>query len=163
MFKINPETEEDEWEVEVLLDTAFGPGRMALSSYSLRAGVEMIRELSVISRDDLGILCGVIRFWPIKVGGSDALLLGPIAVHPTRQGEGLGSILIRKGIDNARNQGWQNIVLIGDEPYYKRFGFTRSKGIVFPPPTDPDRILQLQLDGSTTCRLSGLVTKIDIA
>ena len=159
MFTLHPETPGDEWEVEALFDSAFGPGRFALSSYSLRSGVGPVRRLSAVARDDFGTLCGSIRFWPVKAGLADALLLGPVAVHPTRQGEGLGGILIRAGIARAREIGWQDILLVGDEPYYRRFGFSRAAGVAFPPPTDPDRVLHLKLDAEARPAISGRVSK----
>lgn len=163
MFSLYKESSEDELEVEVLFDAAFGPGRLALSSYSLRQGVRPAEHMSTVIRDDAGSLCGAIRFWPISVGKHVALLLGPVAVHQTRQGEGLGGLLIRDGIMRAREQGWHNILLIGDEPYYARFGFVRAAQIQFPPPTDPNRILILNLDYSLTQNISGKVSKLSIA
>ncbi len=159
MFRLQPETSEDAWEVEALLDSAFGPGRFALSSYRLREGVGPVRRLSAAARDEFGTLCGSIRFWPVKVGAADALLLGPVAVHPIRQGEGLGGMLIREGIRRAGETSWRDILLVGDEPYYGRFGFSRSAAVEFPPPTDPERVLQLRLDGSERPEIAGRVSK----
>ena len=78
----------------VPLDLAFAPGRAALSSYRLRDGVEPVAELCLVARDEYDALAGAIRYWPVRVGaaGHAALLLGPVAVHPTRQGEGLGAL-----------------------------------------------------------------------
>jgi predicted N-acetyltransferase YhbS len=61
------------------------------------------------------------------VGRAEALLLGPVAVHPTRQGEGLGAALIREGMARARADRWPRVILVGDAPYYGRFGFTGSR------------------------------------
>ncbi len=94
MYRLEEETEADWWEVEALYDLCFAPGRTALSSYRLRDGVPPVRELCLTLRDDYQILCAVIRYWPVRVGGRRVLLLGPVAVHPTHQGEGLGGILI---------------------------------------------------------------------
>ena len=90
MFELTPETKDDWWEVEALYDLAFAPGREALSSYRLRDGVARITDLSLVARDPEGILAGAIRFWPVQIGRAVVLLLGPVAVHPTYQGEGLG-------------------------------------------------------------------------
>ena len=62
----------------------------------------------------------------MDAGGPPALLLGPVAVHPTRQGEGLGALLIAESLARARELGWTRVILVGDEPYYRRFGFTRE-------------------------------------
>lgn len=139
------ESAEDWWEVEALYDLCFAPGREALSSYRLRDGVPPVAGLSLLARDEAGILGGAIRFWPVRIGAKDALLLGPVAVHPTRQGEGLGGFLIRESLARASELGWERVMLVGDEPYYSRFGFTRLDGVVMPPPTNPERVLGREL------------------
>ena len=159
-MKLQPEKQEDYWEIESLLDSAFGPSRFALSSYSLREGIEAVQQLSFVARDEFGTLCGTVRFWPIQVGESVALLLGPIAVHPTRQGEGLGAMLMSAGIKAAKREGWKDILLVGDEPYYRQFGFVQAEGVDFPPPTNPERVLCLQLnDFNDQFKPTGRVTK----
>ena len=141
MIELKPETPEAWWEVEALYDLCFAPGREALSSYRLRDGVPPLAELSRVARDADGILAGAIRFWPIRVGTAEALLLGPVAVHPTRQAEGLGGALIRDSLSAARTGGWDRVVLVGDAPYYSRFGFVPLPDVVMPPPTNPARVL----------------------
>ncbi|WOI57344.1 N-acetyltransferase [Palleronia sp. LCG004] len=142
MTGLREETPADWWEVEALFDLSFAPGRTALSSYRLRDGVDPVRELCLVSRDEGGILGGAIRVWPVTIGGQyDALLLGPVAVHPTRQGEGLGGLLIRAVLSRAEALGWCRIMLVGDAPYYGRFGFTRLATVEMPPPTNPERVL----------------------
>lgn len=159
MFQITPETQEDYWEVEQLFDLSFAPGREALSSYRLRAANDPVSDLCLVGRDADGILAGAIRFWPITIGtpGRICLLLGPIAVHPTRQGEGLGGILMREALGRARRAGWKRVLLIGDAPYYARFGFQRIDGIDFPPPTNPARILCLELENNAFEGVQGQV------
>ncbi len=141
LYTLAQEQPVDWWEVEALYDLCFAPGREALSSYRLRDDVEPIAGLSRVARDADGILAGAIRFWPVHVGASAALLLGPIAVHPTRQGEGLGGLLMSDGVERARDAGWVRVMLVGDRPYYRRFGFERLTGVEMPPPTNPDRVL----------------------
>lgn len=143
MIGLTPETEADWWEVEALFDLCFAPGREALSSYRLRDGVPPVTELSRLARDEAGILAGAIRFWPVRIGETraPALLLGPVAVHPTHQGEGLGGALIRDSLAAARDAGWDRVMLVGDAPYYGRFGFLPLSGVTMPPPTNPDRVL----------------------
>ncbi len=159
MYDLRPETEEDWWEVEALYDLCFAPGREALSSYRLRDGVEPVRGLSLVARDGDGILAGAIRFWPVLIGRDTALLLGPVAVHPTRQGEGLGGWLIRESLDLAARQGWERVLLVGDAPYYARFGFDRLDGVEMPPPTNPDRVLGLELTPGAWRNVAGKVTR----
>nr|WP_207186657.1 N-acetyltransferase [Rhodobaculum claviforme] len=138
------ERPEDLWEVEALYDLCFAPGREALSSYRLRADVAPVAALCLTLRDG-GVLAAAIRHWPVSVGGQAALLLGPVAVHPTRQGEGLGGWLIDESLARARALGWARVMLVGDAPYYSRFGFVRLEGVEMPPPTNPDRVLGLAL------------------
>lgn len=141
MYTLLPETGPDSFEVEALYDLCFAPGREALSSYRLRDEIPPVAELSHVARDGDGILAGAIRYWPVRVGTHEALLLGPVAVHPTRQGEGLASFLIRETMAMARQAGWARVMLVGDAPYYQRFGFDRLEGVVMPPPTNPERVL----------------------
>lgn len=143
MYRLNLETPEDWWEVENLFDTAFGPGRTGLSSYQLRQGADPVANLCFAARDGDGVLAGAVRHWAIRVGDGRALLLGPIAVHPTRQGEGLGAALMARALDEAARAGWCWVLLVGDAPYYERFGFSRAAAhdVAMPPPTNPDRVL----------------------
>ncbi len=161
MYRICREVPDDQLEVEYLFDLAFAPGRHALSSYRLREGVEPLAELSFVARDDLDVLAGAIRQWPVRIGDTPALLLGPIAVHPTRQGEGLGGQLIDFAVDAARVAGWEIAVLIGDAPYYRRFGFVpvHAQGITFPPPTNPNRILGLEIMPGALRSVQGQVVR----
>ena len=141
MIELSEESPADWWEVEALYDLCFAPGREALSSYRLRDGVPPVARLCLVARDDGGVLAGAIRFWPVRVGAARAALLGPVAVHPTRQGEGLGGWLIQEGAARARAAGWTRLLLVGDAPYYARFGFARLSAVEMPPPTNPDRVL----------------------
>ena len=156
-MELREETSQDWWEVEDLFDHCFAPGREALSSYRLRDGVAPVPELSLVARDDLNILAGAIRFWPVRVGGIAALLLGPIAVHPTRQGEGLGRFLIENALDRA--EGWERAMLVGDAPYYGKFGFAKLEDVHMPPPTNPERVLGRALSPGAWDGVSGNVTK----
>ncbi|WP_313136901.1 GNAT family N-acetyltransferase [Paracoccus jeotgali] len=149
----------DDWhEVEALMDLCFAPGRTALSSYRLREDVEPVADLCLLLRQR-GTLRAAIRYWPVRVGGRPALLLGPVAVHPTAQGEGLGGLLMRESLARARALGWQRVMLVGDAPYYSRFGFARLDGVEMPPPTNPDRVLGLELVPGAWVDVTGQVTR----
>lgn len=155
MYQFRQEDAGDQWEVEALYDLCFAPGREALSSYRLRDGVPPVAALCRVARDPGGILAGAIRYWPVHVGDHRALLLGPVAVHPTRQGEGLGGALMQDSLTIAWADGWPRVLLVGDAPYYGRFGFSRLAGVEMPPPTNPDRVLGIgEWDG-----ISGAVTR----
>ena len=140
-MELTQETGADWWEVEALYDLVFAPGREALSSYRLREDGPPVPGLCLVLRDSDGTLAAAIRYWPIVVGGAPALLLGPVAVHPTHQGEGLGGYIIRESLRRAAALGWRRVLLVGDAPYYGHFGFARLDGVEMPPPTNPARIL----------------------
>ena len=159
MFTLAQDRSEDWWEVEALYDTAFAPGRGALSSYRLRDDVAPVTELCRVARDAAGILGGAIRYWPVRVDHWEALLLGPVAVHPTAQGEGLGAALIRDTLVRAADLGHARVLLVGDAPYYARFGFTRLRDVVMPPPTNPDRVLGAELTPQAWQGVTGLVQR----
>lgn len=161
MTRIIAEQERDQAEVEQLLDLTFAPGRGALSSYRLRDASEPVRALCLCVRDDYDVIVGAIRYWPIRIRTASAdlpaLLLGPLAVHPTRQGEGLGARLMLASLEEARRLGWERVLLVGDAPYYARFGFRRAD-IVMPGPTNPDRILAKELVEGAMDGVSGRAT-----
>lgn len=163
MLRFLPERAGDADEVERLLDLAFAPGRTALSSYQLREGVAPIAALCRIARDDYDAVVGAIRCWPVRIGdaGAPALLLGPIAVHPTRQGEGLGAVLMRDTLADALRLGWTRVILVGDEPYYARFGFSRAmaSGLDFPGPVNRARLLARALEPGAFDGINGMVRR----
>lgn len=162
MYRLCPETDADTPEVEALLDLCFAPGRTALSSYRLRDGVPPVRDLCLLLRSGPAQgdpLVAAIRYWPVRVGGRPVLLLGPVAVHPTAQGEGLGGFLMRESLSRAAAMGWERVMLVGDAPYYGRFGFTRLDGVEMPPPTNPDRVLGLELTPGAWVDLRGPVER----
>ena len=158
MYQLEEETPDDLREVEALYDLCFAPGRTALSSYRLRDGVAPVKELCLTLRED-GVLAAAIRYWPVRVAGRPVLLLGPVAVHPTRQGEGLGGYLIHESLAEARRLGWARVMLVGDAPYYSRFGFRKIAGVVMPPPTNPDRVLGFDLVTGAWDGVTGEVEK----
>ncbi|WND01962.1 N-acetyltransferase [Temperatibacter marinus] len=142
----------DTAKIETLLDCVFGKERISKSSYSLRRNIEPVRGLSYVFRNREEIL-GTIRFWPVflqdfMTGSMDkVLLLGPLAVCSTLQGQGVGTALIRKGLTAARFQGYHRIVLVGDKDYYARFGFkpVEPNRVKMPNGEDAERLLYLDL------------------
>ena len=154
-----PETVQDWWEVEALYDLCFAPGRSALSSYRLRDGVDPIAELCLTARDAEGTLAGAVRNWPVRIGDHSAVLLGPIAVHPTRQGEGVAALLMQDCLTRAGAAGWARVMLVGDAPYYGRFGFEKLEDVVMPPPTNPQRVLGLSLQDKAWDGVKGPVAR----
>jgi predicted N-acetyltransferase YhbS len=156
-WAIRPERPEDADAVERLNDDGFGPGRYAKTAYRLREGVAAEAGLSFVAEGN-GMLLGSVRFWPVRAGDDAALLLGPLAVHSSMRGKGIGLALMAKGIEAARATRYTAILLVGDEPYYARAGFKRVGGIAFPGPVDRARILGLTL----TKEVSGRLTRAPI-
>ncbi len=141
-LNIQPETPEDDPAIEKLSERTFGPGRFARSAYRLREGVEHRRELSYTARIGT-LLVGSVRLTPITIGGTKALLLGPLTVEPPFRSRGVGRALMEASIKAAKDDGAKLILLVGDEPYYGRMGFAKvAPGRVkLPGPVDPDRVL----------------------
>lgn len=146
--------------IEHLLDLAFGSGRRSKTSYRLREGNSAAPGLSMVTRDPGVGVSGTISFWPLAIGAkqSPALLLGPLAVHPDRQGLGIGIALMREGLTRARLQGHGLVLLVGDEPYYGKVGFARlPEGLIgLPGPVDPARFLYRELTSGALEGVCGL-------
>ena len=139
---------------------AFGPGRFAKSAYRLREGVSQVAELAFVAVEK-GTLRGSVRFWPIMIGGHAALMLGPLAVQSDQRGRGIGVALMERALEEARVCGHEAVILVGDEPYYARVGFSKLPPgrIRFPGPVDPSRILGLSLKPGAALNLSGEVRR----
>ena len=162
-WQIRRERAEDAPRIAILTEAGFGPGRYAKSAYRLREGVQAVSNLGFVAVED-EVLRGSVRFWPIKVGDSDALLLGPLAVDRTQRGRGIGISLMQAGIAAAREAGWSAILLVGDEPYYARAGFVKLEAgrLRFPGPVDANRLLGLALADGALEGLSGQVRRAQI-
>ena len=162
-WTIRQETEADAGRIAFLTEAGFGPGRYAKSAYRLREGVRAAADLSFVAMED-GILRGSVRFWPVKVGAREVLLLGPLAVDSAQRGRGIGISLMQAGIAAAREAGWRAILLVGDEPYYSRAGFVKiAPGqLRFPGPVDQNRLLGLALVEGALEELSGDIRRAQI-
>jgi predicted N-acetyltransferase YhbS len=161
VLELIQESKEDWWEVENLFDLCFAPGREALSSYRLRDDLSPIGELCFLVRDETGAVGGAVRFWEAQISGKAVLLLGPIAVHPTRQGEGLGGYLMHESLSIATKTGWSRAMLVGDASYYSRFGFAKLPDVIMPPPTNSERILGKDLISGAWRGVTGQVARVD--
>jgi predicted N-acetyltransferase YhbS len=164
-WQIRLEAPGDAAGVEALNAEGFGPGRFAKSAYRLREGVAPVSALSFVAVDvdasGREVLRGSVRFWPIRVGGHEELLLGPLAVQSAQRGRGIGIALMQAGIAAAQAGPWRGILLIGDEPYYTKVGFSRLPPgrVRFPGPVDQNRILGLSLKAGELLNLSGEVRR----
>ena len=150
----------DHAEVETLLDLAFGGSRRTKTSYRLREGNTAADGLSLVTREDGFGITGSISFWPLIIGESQtpAILLGPLAIHPERQNQGLGKVLLHESLARSRAWGHKLIILIGDAPYYLKSGFQYvPRGqIDMPGPIDPKRLLYLDLVPGALVEAQGL-------
>ena len=135
--------------VEALLDRAFGRDRHGRTAYRLREGMDAIPELSFAAIED-GVLVGTIQCWPIALRGDDdslhpLVLVGPVAVEPSRQRGGLGKELVHQALDAALELDLDGaMMLIGDPEYYGRFwGFSAeaTTGWRLPGPVEAHRLL----------------------
>ncbi len=152
-FAIDRENAGDVVARERLLDRAMGEGRFRKSSEKLRRGRLPAEGLALVARDGDGHVIGTVRLWNVEAGVDasgnpvPALLLGPLAVDPDHEGKGLGGALMRAAITEAASRGHGAVLLVGDAPYYERFGFFSGKTahLVMPGPFERHRFLALEL------------------
>ncbi len=107
--------------------------------------------LSLVAEEG-GEVVGHIAFSPVSIddGAADWYGLGPVSVSPAAQGKGIGSALIREGLDRMAAAGAKGCVVMGDPAFYKKFGFRNEDGIVFPG-CAPQYFLALALSGQMAC------------
>ncbi len=160
-FTIVPQEPQHQNEIEHLLDEVFGLCRRVKTSYRLREGEKPVQGLSFVAVESGNRIVGAISFWNVFIGekGFRALLLGPLAVAPNRQGTGIGRGLMKLGLERAAQMGAKLVILVGDEPYYGRVGFRKvpAERLIMPGPVDPDRLLYLELQDGAMDEADGLV------
>jgi predicted N-acetyltransferase YhbS len=156
---LRQETAQDFSQREALLDLSFGPQRWRKTCERLREN-RLPAESLAFAAEENGVLVGTLRFWSLKAGDRhDALLLGPIAIDPALRSRGLGGRMIRHGLHRARELGHGAVLLVGDAPYYERFGFSRegAMSLDLPGPVDLARFLALELQPGALAGAHGLV------
>ena len=156
-LQIAPELSGDASTIGRLHARAFGPGRFARAAFRLREGGGFDARLSFVARVGT-LVTGSVRVSAITIGGEPALALGPLAVEPEFRRHGIGGALMQASIVAARARGHGLMILIGDEPYYGRFGFRRVTlgQIELPGPADPARVLALELRDGALAAAKGL-------
>ena len=105
-------------------------------------------------------IIAAVRMTEVTIGKiAGALLLGPLAVDPDFVGQGFGRRLISETMEDAQRGGIRLVVLVGDEPYYGRFGFKPvSPGqILLPGPVNPERLLAAELESGALAHYRGAV------
>ena len=147
--------------IERLHERAFGPGRFARTAFRLREGGGHLLDLSFTALVGT-LLVGSVRMTPVSAGTVPALMLGPLTVEPAFEGRGIGTALMRRAIEAARERGHSLVLLVGDLAYYRRFGFKRvpPRQLELPGPVDPDRLLALALDEDALQEAKGLVLPV---
>lgn len=140
LSRIEAEASADAAGVEALIMAAFGPGRFAKTAERLREGSRPAAGF-VARRGDR--IVGSVRLWPVLIGETAGLFLGPIAVDATCRSDGLGAELVQACLDQARSMAVGGVLLVGDRAYFERFGFVGAPEAVLPGPVDRRRVLWL--------------------
>lgn len=159
MYCLEHEAAADAPAVERLLDRAFGPQRHEKTCQRLRDDQRPSHELAFVVRQGADLVA-TIRFWDLEIGGTHrALLLGPLAVAEEHRSEGWGAKLVRYGLNQAALRGHSAVILVGDAPYYARFGFSPdlTVGMTLPGPVERARFLGLELTAGALAGAAGLV------
>jgi len=161
MIRIEAEAPAEAGARENLLDLAFGLRRSAKTSQRLRDDRMPADGLAYSAKNASGRVVGTIRLWHISAGAKrPALLLGPLAVHPSYRRKGVGSALVRETLAKAKALGHTAVLLVGDEPFYRRFGFCRAltEQLRLPGPFERERFLGLELAPGALAGARGVVT-----
>jgi predicted N-acetyltransferase YhbS len=158
MITIRDEIANDIPAREALLDRCLGERRTAKSSERLREGRLPAQGLALTAERD-GEVIGTVRLWHVTANGVAALLLGPLAVKPELQGEGLGKALMREALWRAACLGHGAVILVGDAPYYARFGFETAltRDLAMPGPVERERFLAIELRDGALDGASGVL------
>lgn len=143
---------------ETLLDACFGPNRHLRTCQRLRDGrapAEGLALSGLLGRR----LVGSVRLWHVEAGGARALLLGPLAVDPSCRELGIGAALMKQALTIAEARGHGAVLLLGDAPYYGRFGFSAVKtgALRLPGPFEPERLLALELRPGALDAAAGMI------
>jgi len=153
-FAIRAERTSDALAREALLDACFGDNRHMRTCQRLRDGRAPAEGLA-FSAVVRGRLVGTVRLWHVSAGGIPALVLGPLAVESCYRKLGVGAALMDHALAAARARGHRAVLLLGDAPYYERFGFSADKAreLSLPGTFERERLLGLEfvagaLDGA---------------
>ena len=157
-FAIRAEKASDVAAREALLDACFGANRHTRTCQRLRDGRAPAEglALSVVAR---GRLVGTVRLWHVSAGGKPALMLGPLAVEASSRKLGVGAALMDHALAAAKARGHRAVILLGDAPYYARFGFSGLKTceLSLPGPFERDRLLGLEFCEGALDGVRGLI------
>ena len=157
-FAIRSERASDVGAREALLDACFGASRQLRTCQRLRDGRAPAEGLA-FSAVHRGKLVGTVRLWHVSIGGKPALVLGPLAVDPSCRKLGIGAALMNRALAAAKARGHGAVILLGDAPYYARFGFSALKAasLSLPGPFERERLLGLELREGALNGASGMI------
>ena len=161
-FTTRPVAPDDLPDIKALHALAFGPGRFTRTAYRIREGTGDISPFCLAAILEQRI-AAALRLTQITIGGTpNALMLGPLVVAPDLAGQGIGRELVRQGLANAKARGIRLVLLVGDAPYYARFGFAQvpPNQIQMPGPVDPARLLAVELEAGVLAGYRGMVTAV---
>ena len=157
-FAIRAERTSDVVAREALLDGCFGDNRHTRTCQRLRDGRAPAEGLafSAVAR---GRLVGTVRLWHVSAGGIPALVLGPLAVGSAYRKLGVGAALMDHALAAARARGHRAVLLLGDAPYYARFGFSAEKAreLTLPGSFERERLLALELEAGALDGAWGMI------
>ena len=144
---IRERTPADDEAIRHLNDVAFGgPDESQLVRDLQAAELAMIELVAVEEK----AIVGHILFSQLAVtsGGGQikALALAPMSVRPERQHRGIGSALVRAGLQQARERGWQVVIVVGHPEYYPRFGFSASLARPLAAPFSGNAFMAIELE-----------------
>ncbi|MDA9508218.1 GCN5 family acetyltransferase [Bradyrhizobium sp. CCBAU 11386] len=157
-FAIRAERAADVAAREALLDASFGENRHGRTCQRLRDGRAPAAGLALSAVRE-GTLVGTVRLWHVSAGGRPALVLGPLAVDPACRELGIGAALMQQALAAARARGHAAVILLGDAPYYARFGFSAEKtgALMLPGPFERDRLLAIEFQAGALDGAKGMI------
>ena len=157
-FVIRAERASDVVVREALLDACFGENRHTRTCQRLRDRRTPAEGLALSAVAE-GRLVGTVRLWHVSAGGVPALVLGPLAVDDDCRKLGVGAALMDHALAAAMARGHRAVILLGDAPYYARFGFSALKtaNLSLPGPFERERLLGLELRAGALDGASGMI------
>src|SRR5262252_6583322 len=157
-FAIRAEKVSDVVAREALLDACFGENRHMRTCQRLRDGRAPAEGLA-FSAVHQGRLVGTLRLWHVSAGGIPALVLGPLAVEEASRKLGAGTALMDHALAAATARGHRAVILLGDAPYYARFGFSAQKTgeLLLPGPFERERLLALEFEAGCLDGAGGMI------
>jgi putative acetyltransferase len=159
---IRAERKNDYDQIQKINDAAFGRKNEGRLVASLRKTLVYNPSLSLVAEVQNKIV-GHILFYPVIIQNekeeSTVLSLGPVAVHPDFQNKGIGSQLVKKGIEAAGKSSFGATIVLGHPTFYPRFGFTPASkwGIQIPFDAPDEAFLAVELKHNFLKRCRGKV------